>query len=375
MTESVWATASCAVAGSTLACGWWFQRLAEPRRNVELKVRDADPQRSLALCEEIGAENCGVLIQRDTYFNAAHGRLKLREEEGTGAQLIAYRRADTAGERTSHYRLIDVGEPEELKTALAATLGIKAIVAKERHLFCWEGNVRIHLDQVGGLGSFIEFEVMAAAGSDLAREEEQVERLRETFEIDGGDVIGESYCDLALAGAPNARLAWRVFERAHLSGEFRLRSGSLSEEYFDKYLFESDPDLLGEVATELAALLPGEVEAIAGLELGGVPLATMVSQISRLPSLFVRKQAKDYGTCRLAEGGEVAGARLAVVEDVVTSGGQLIESCAALRERGAEIAAVLCVIDREAGGRENLAAEGLELRSVFTMKELRSAGA
>lgn len=170
-------------------------------------------------------------------------------------------------------------------------------------------------------------------------------------------------------------LARRVHRRAHLTGEFRLRSGAVSDEYFDKYMFESDPELLRAVAEALAALLPRDVDAVAGLELGGVPLATMVSQLSGLPALFVRKSPKDYGTCRLAEGGEVAGRRLAVIEDVVTSGGQLIESCAALRERGADIVGVLCVIDREAGGGDNLAAEGLKLRSLFTMSQLRQAAA
>jgi orotate phosphoribosyltransferase len=168
-------------------------------------------------------------------------------------------------------------------------------------------------------------------------------------------------------------LARRVHERAHLEGEFRLRSGALSREYFDKYLFESDPALLRAVAEALVALLPGDVEAVAGLELGGVPLATMVSQLSGLPALFVRKAPKDYGTCRLAEGGEVSGRRLAVIEDVVTSGGQIIESCAALRDRGADVVGVLCVIDREAGGADNLAAHRLDLRSVFTMSRLQRA--
>ena len=95
------------------------------------------------------------------------------------------------------------------------------------------------------------------------------------------------------------------------------------------------------------ALVPDDTEAVAGLELGGIPLVTIVSQISGLPALFVRKEAKTYGTCRLAEGGEVDGRRLAVIEDVVTSGGQLLESCAALRERGASVTAVLSVIDRQ----------------------------
>jgi len=173
--------------------------------------------------------------------------------------------------------------------------------------------------------------------------------------------------------AKRAELARRIYERSRLTGEFRLRSGAVSDEYFDKYLFESDPLLLRDIADALMSQLPAGVDALAGLELGGVPLATVASQVSELPTLFVRKQAKSYGTCRLAEGGEIDGRRLVVIEDVVTSGGQVIESCRVLRERGAQIVAALCVIDREAGGRENLAAEGLDLRSLFTMSQLRDA--
>ncbi len=168
-------------------------------------------------------------------------------------------------------------------------------------------------------------------------------------------------------------LARRVYEASHLTGTFRLRSGIESDEYFDKYLFESDPVLILDVARALADLIPDDVEAIAGLELGGIPLATVVSQVTGLPALFVRKQAKTYGTCRFAEGGEIDGRRLAVVEDVVTSGGQLLESCAALRDAGADIRVVVGAIDREAGGRAALTAAGLEFRAAFTMTQLVQA--
>ncbi|HEY7891639.1 MAG TPA: orotate phosphoribosyltransferase [Solirubrobacteraceae bacterium] len=167
-------------------------------------------------------------------------------------------------------------------------------------------------------------------------------------------------------------LSRRIFERAHLTGEFRLRSGQLSSEYFDKYRFESDPVLLREIAAALVAALPTGVDALAGLELGGVPLASVASQVCGLPTLFVRKHAKSYGTCRLAEGGELDGKCLAIIEDVVTSGGQVIDSARELRNRGAAIVVVLCVIDREAGGAENLAKEGLVLRSLYRMSELNS---
>ena len=174
-------------------------------------------------------------------------------------------------------------------------------------------------------------------------------------------------------GTSHAALARRIYQRSHLSGEFVLRSGNLSSEYFDKYLFEADPGLLRAVAEALVPLVPGSVDALAGLELGGIPIVTMLSQHTGLPALFVRKAAKEYGTCRLAEGGEVRGRRLVIVEDVVSTGGAIIDATRELRARGAQIATVLCVIDRETGGAENLSSEGLTLRAAFTMSELLAA--
>jgi orotate phosphoribosyltransferase len=172
---------------------------------------------------------------------------------------------------------------------------------------------------------------------------------------------------------PTGDLAGRIYQVSHLTGSFVLRSGATSGEYFDKYRFESDPRLLRELAEAMAGLLPAGAEGLAGLELGGVPLATMLSQVTGLPAGFVRKQAKPYGTRRLAEGLEVAGRRLVVVEDVVTSGGAVVDSCRALRAEGAEVTTALCVIDREAGGPANLAEIGVELRSLFTMTQLKAA--
>jgi orotate phosphoribosyltransferase len=120
--------------------------------------------------------------------------------------------------------------------------------------------------------------------------------------------------------------------------------------------------------------VPAETDALAGLELGGVPIATVLSQLTGLPAFFVRKEAKTYGTCQLAEGGVVDGRRLTVVEDVVTSGGQVITSCGDLRERGAIVEHALCVIDRESGGPAGLAGIGVELRPLFTMTQLKAVG-
>jgi orotate phosphoribosyltransferase len=166
------------------------------------------------------------------------------------------------------------------------------------------------------------------------------------------------------------RLARRIRARSHLTGHFVLRSGATSTEYFDKYLFESDPPLLWDIAEAMAPLVPEDIDALAGLALGGVPLAVVLSQVTGLPTRFVRKEAKTYGTARLAEGGPVDGLRLLVVEDVITTGGQVRASAGDLRERGAIVDQVVCVIDREAGGAQKLAEEDLKLSALFVASEL-----
>ncbi len=168
-----------------------------------------------------------------------------------------------------------------------------------------------------------------------------------------------------------AALASDLHRSAHLTGRFVLRSGAVSDEYFDKYLFEADPALLDRIATAMAPLVPEATDALAGLELGGIPIVTALSRVTGLPARFVRKAAKEYGTCRLAEGGDVEGRRLTVVEDVVTTGGQALVSCGDLRARGAVVEHVVCVIDRESGGPAAFAEVGVELRALFRMGELR----
>ena len=175
--------------------------------------------------------------------------------------------------------------------------------------------------------------------------------------------------------ADRTDLARRIFDTAHITGTFTLRSGVVSNEYFDKYLFEAQPALLLAIAEALAPMVPADVDGLAGLELGGVPIATMLSQVTGIPARFVRKQAKDYGTCRLAEGGEIAGQRLFIVEDVITSGGAVVDAVHELRAAGAVVERGVCVIDRESGGLANLAELGLTVQPLFTMSELKAAAA
>lgn len=171
----------------------------------------------------------------------------------------------------------------------------------------------------------------------------------------------------------NVELARRIYQRSHLVGDFLLRSGQRSTEYFDKYLFEAEPALLLEIAWQLQRLIPAETQVLAGLELGGIPLVTALGMVTGLPMAFVRKKAKDYGTCKLAEGAMIEGRRVLVIEDVVTSGGQVAESITALRQHGAWIDHALCVIDRQQGGFQLLAQLGVHLHALFTMDDLRRA--
>jgi orotate phosphoribosyltransferase len=168
----------------------------------------------------------------------------------------------------------------------------------------------------------------------------------------------------------DATLAHDIDSCCRLTGEFTLRSGQIASEYFDKYLFESQPALLERVAAQMAALLPDGTELLGGLELGGVPIATMVSARTGLPALFVRKKAKEYGTCKLAEGPDVAGRRITLIEDVITTGGAVRDATQVLRAAGAIITTVVCAIDRSPEGQNPLADVELEVRPVLTTAEL-----
>lgn len=129
-----------------------------------------------------------------------------------------------------------------------------------------------------------------------------------------------------------ATLATRIADACRLTGEFRLRSGATASAYFDKYLVEADPQLLREVAAAMVVLVPAETEVLAGLELGGVPVVTALSLATGLPAAFVRKTAKSYGTAKIAEGAEVRDRRTLIIEDVITTGGQVAASASDLRE-------------------------------------------
>ena len=166
------------------------------RRNIELKARCADLEKARQAAIRAGATFQGILAQTDTYFRVPNGRLKLREIEGQMAELIWYARPDETNFRESRYILTPIAEPATALAALSQALGIRGIVKKRRELFLFE-NVRIHLDTVEGLGSFIEFEAVIFDASDEPASHEKLARLADALQIQDADRIAVSYSDLA----------------------------------------------------------------------------------------------------------------------------------------------------------------------------------
>lgn len=169
-------------------------------------------------------------------------------------------------------------------------------------------------------------------------------------------------------------LAKDIYNVSHLAGNFLLRSGKTSNEYFDKYQFESNPKLLQQIAQAMVSLVPKNTDYLGAMEMGGIPIATALAMETGIPIVFVRKEAKQYGTCKFAEGPNIKGKRLTIIEDVITTGGQVVTSTLDLRGEGAIIEDVLCVIDRSEGQTDKMKQTGLKLHALFTMAELKQAG-
>lgn len=172
--------------------------MSHPRRNIELKARCADLDRARSVADSIGAIAKGVLRQTDTYFNAPNGRLKLREIEGAGSELIWYSRANDPAARSSDYTLYPITDPAAFKAMLSGALEVWCTVSKRRDVYLWK-NVRLHLDDVEQLGSFIEFEAVLGDAEEEREAYKRLAYLAEQFGIGSGDHIAGSYSDLLTA--------------------------------------------------------------------------------------------------------------------------------------------------------------------------------
>jgi orotate phosphoribosyltransferase len=160
---------------------------------------------------------------------------------------------------------------------------------------------------------------------------------------------------------------------SRLEGSFVLRSGQTATHYFDKYRFEADPALLRRVAARMLTLLPADTRVLAGLELGGVPIATAMSLESGLPAVFVRKAPKTYGTRRAVEGGEIAGLKTVIIEDVITTGGAVADAAGLLTADGAQLIGIVCAIWRGPGAPRIAALPDLPVWPALTEAELSAS--
>jgi orotate phosphoribosyltransferase len=169
--------------------------------------------------------------------------------------------------------------------------------------------------------------------------------------------------------SPDRDLASRIREAALLEGDFVLSSGERSNFYVDKYLFSTEPDLLRDVAAALTERLPEGVERLAGVELGAVPLVVATALATGLPYVIVRKSAKEHGTGRGIEGNLERGERVALIEDVVTTGTQALRAARSLSDAGAEVVTIVSVLDRREVREERLG--GFPLAALLRMEDLR----
>jgi orotate phosphoribosyltransferase len=167
-----------------------------------------------------------------------------------------------------------------------------------------------------------------------------------------------------------SRLIDRIKETAYLEGDFTLRSGRKSNYYLDKYRFETQPDILAALGERLAEHVDGQTTRIAGPELGGVALAAATAMACEKPFVIIRNKKKDYGTSNDIEGVLEAGDSILLVEDIATSGGQVLEAAKTLTELGARVQRIVAVIDRSEGARENIEAAGFEFAALFTKEDL-----
>ena len=165
------------------------------RRNWELKARCPDQEAAAQQVGRLGARYTGLEVQTDTYFRVPKGRLKLREIEGQQPALIGYSRPDQTGARLSSYHLVPVADAAAMKTILTETLGVRGVVSKRRHIWLWE-NVRIHLDEVAGLGSFVEFEAVLTSPVEEVAAPGQLNELCQALQIAANDLLAPSYGDL-----------------------------------------------------------------------------------------------------------------------------------------------------------------------------------
>ena len=171
-------------------------------RNVEIKARLHDRESCLMRAEQLTGEPPKIIHQEDVFFQCASGRLKLRILSPQEGELIFYQRPDAAGPKTSHYSIVRINKPSELRKLLAGAYGIRAVVRKTRHLFV-SGRSRIHLDSVYTLGDFLELEVVLSESEDVSSGENEARSLMQALNVEESSLIDVAYIDLIEDGMNN----------------------------------------------------------------------------------------------------------------------------------------------------------------------------
>jgi orotate phosphoribosyltransferase len=205
----------------------------------------------------------------------------------------------------------------------------------------------------------------------------------ELFHTENNTILGQLIPQLARipmnssnSSKPTSKLAEQIADASLLRGEFTLRSGRTSTYYLDKYKFSTKPQILTKLGSMLAARIAeveaqsGKVTRLAGAELGGIPLVTVAAMETGKPAIFVRNAKKDYGTAKQVEGDVNQGDAVVFIEDVATTGGQALEAVEILRSMGATVPAIISVIDRQEGARENIESAGVVFHALFTKRDL-----
>jgi len=296
----------------------------------------------------------------------------LRLDPRTGEPLLRNRFGSLSGRAIKPIGLRVVAELRDagLRVPIIATAGIRNF--DDCREFFWAGADVVSLGSEAWLAPLPGYALGPARGARIRRLIRQVERSEGSLPVRRPD-SGTQEPLAAGGGSPNG-LAAAVAE-AVLRGRFQLRSGGTSDYYIDKYQFGTRPELLRRVADALAAELPADTEYVAGTALGAVPLAVAVSLARDLPAVLVRPEGRDHGPVRAVEGSLPAGARVVLLEDVVTTGSAALAACEALRAAGATVTTVLAVVDREEGGSECFTAAGVPYRALLRSRDLGIGGA
>jgi orotate phosphoribosyltransferase len=166
----------------------------------------------------------------------------------------------------------------------------------------------------------------------------------------------------------------KIKDAAYLEGDFTTRAGKKTSYYIDKYLFETRPEILDPLTSELLKLLPdaNTYDRIAAPELGAVSIAAALSIKANKPFVIVKKQTKDYGTKKMIEGKYISGEKVIVIEDILTTAGAALKACDVLESEKLSIIKIIGVIDRQEGASENIKNRGFEMDALFTSTELKA---